>query len=195
MIGINNIGIDGSIVINNICYDNGTNGSVVITNITNVYNNTLIGNGAGIGFKSGTASLEETLINNVACNFATCLDSSINGVNVTSNATSDLTGDITGIVLTNGVDFTEPSIDDYTLCLGSALIGQGADLSLDFTSDIIGATRTIPWDIGVFKYVSGGPVEIGELRLNGVLIPDMKLNGAIIAEAWVNSTKIFDSTP
>lgn len=39
-------------------------------------------------------------------------------------------------------------------------IGGGVDLSADFTDDITGATREIPWDIGAFKYVDLGGVTL-----------------------------------
>jgi hypothetical protein len=46
--------------------------------------------------------------------------------------------------------------EDYHLVSGSALIDVGTDLSGTFTTDIDGATRTAPWDIGADEYVSAG---------------------------------------
>ena len=34
----------------------------------------------------------------------------------------------------------------------------------------------------------------GELRLNGVLIPDMMVGSTRIAEAWLNGVKVFESS-
>lgn len=54
--------------------------------------------------------------------------------------------------------------EDFSLPAGSSLIGQGVDLSADsvypFNYDITGATRTVPWDIGAYKYVGSGPTPI-----------------------------------
>ena len=58
--------------------------------------------------------------------------------------------------------FTDPAGGDFTLKAGSNAIGAGADLSEYFTTDITGETRTTPWDIGAFKYVtsSGTPITV-----------------------------------
>ena len=43
---------------------------------------------------------------------------------------------------------------DYHLKTNSPAIGVGADLSTSFTADLDGQTRTVPWDIGAYKYQS-----------------------------------------
>lgn len=49
--------------------------------------------------------------------------------------------------------------------VGSGAIGTGLDLSGTFTTDIIGATRSAPWDIGAFKYTTAGvPAQPGNPR-------------------------------
>lgn len=46
--------------------------------------------------------------------------------------------------------------EDYHLVSGSALIDAGTDLSGTFTTDINGATRSAPWDIGADEFAGGG---------------------------------------
>lgn len=53
--------------------------------------------------------------------------------------------------------FTDYENNDFTLKEGSDLIGAGTDLSgVGVTTDILGVTRTVPYDIGAYKY--GTPV-------------------------------------
>jgi len=56
----------------------------------------------------------------------------------------------TGNVAHSTANFTNVTAgsEDYHLVTGSALIGQGTDLSGSFTVDIDGQTRAAPWDIG-----------------------------------------------
>ncbi|MDA3808174.1 MAG: hypothetical protein PF440_09750 [Thiomicrorhabdus sp.] len=56
--------------------------------------------------------------------------------------------------------FTAPTDTppDLTLKTGSNAIGAGTDLSAYFTTDITGATRTVPWDIGAFAYIAASTV-------------------------------------
>lgn len=78
---------------------------------------------------------------------------------LTTCAASDATGtaglDNIAINTTNFGNVT-PGSEDWSLPGGSALIGVGTDTSgesapLNFTTDIEGATRTAPWDIGAVK--------------------------------------------
>ena len=39
-------------------------------------------------------------------------------------------------------------------------ISGGADLSSFFTTDILGNTRTVPWDIGAYEYQSSGTTNV-----------------------------------
>lgn len=56
--------------------------------------------------------------------------------------------------------------NDFRLADGaSSLIGQGVNLSAYFTTDYTGATRTVPWDIGAYKY-GGPPVNLTIQTLN-----------------------------
>lgn len=50
-------------------------------------------------------------------------------------------------------DFVDSENNDYRLASTATMaIGTGADLSAIFTTDITGATRSVPWDLGVYKY-------------------------------------------
>lgn len=55
--------------------------------------------------------------------------------------------------------FTDYENNDFTLKEDSSLIGTGTDLSgAGVTTDILGVTRTVPFDIGAYKYgVAGVP--------------------------------------
>jgi hypothetical protein len=81
-----------------------------------------------------------------------------NGFTMITSASSDTTGTAglqsIAYSTSSGAKFTNitPGSENFTLTSGSSLIGVGTDLSGTFTDDIIGATRTVPWDIGVFKY-------------------------------------------
>jgi hypothetical protein len=52
-----------------------------------------------------------------------------------------------------------PSQWDLRPAAGSPLIDAGTDLSMHFTTDITGATRTGTWDIGAYEYGGGGGVD------------------------------------
>lgn len=58
-----------------------------------------------------------------------------------------------------GVDplFTNSQALDFTLQPSSQAISGGTDLSAIFTTDITGATRSVPWGRGAYKFVSGSP--------------------------------------
>jgi len=60
---------------------------------------------------------------------------------LTTCASQDLTGNITGVSISDGVDFVEPSTDNYNVEAGGKLDGAGTDLSGTFTDDITGYTR------------------------------------------------------
>ena len=107
-------------------------------------------NGVLISGSNGTVNAVNSVV------FDTADDFSANLLNVSYCASDD--GDGTNSV--QPVDWSEEFEDyangDLRLKAGSALIGAGTDLSADFTTDITGATRTIPWDIGAFEYSAGG---------------------------------------
>lgn len=72
----------------------------------------------------------------------------------------------------NGVTSTTSNVNtNGTLATGSAAIGAGLDLSATYTVDYAGTTRTLPWDIGAYKYTgaggTGGSTLSGKITLTG----------------------------
>jgi len=91
------------------------------------------------------------------CVAINCTDTSLllhsdSANNATSAASGHAAFSVFNVSSADGVDFTSPSTGDYSIAAGSTLIDQGEDLSSTFTSDIIGNTITIPYDIGPFTY-------------------------------------------
>ncbi len=78
------------------------------------------------------------------------------GFNVISNnayfasgvVPSGTPGQVTGTTTT----FNSAATGDFSLVAGGYAVGAGADMSGAFTTDILGNTRTVPWDIGAYKY-------------------------------------------
>ncbi|MEA3346966.1 MAG: hypothetical protein U9Q21_02615 [Candidatus Auribacterota bacterium] len=56
-------------------------------------------------------------------------------------------------------DYFQPNVND------SAIKGYGQDLSAIFTDDILGNTRTTPWDIGPFVFAKGQPMALRNLSV------------------------------
>ena len=56
----------------------------------------------------------------------------------------------------SGAYFTnvDSGTEDFTIKSDSLLIGEGSDMSGTYTYDIKGSTRTLPYDIGAFEYLS-----------------------------------------
>jgi hypothetical protein len=61
-----------------------------------------------------------------------------------------------------------------TLTSSSTAKGAGVDLSSTFTADFNGVTRTVPWDMGAYKYAggvgSGGSSLSGSITLKGSVV-------------------------
>lgn len=53
---------------------------------------------------------------------------------------------------------------EYRLQAGSAAIGIGTALSTSYTTDLLGLTRSVPWDAGAYKYVSSGFTPAARIR-------------------------------
>jgi hypothetical protein len=83
--------------------------------------------------------------------------------------------------------------EDFSLVTGSALIGEGTDLSADavypFDMDVTGATRSAPWDIGAFLYGSAPAFFFGFIDINGVWKTNSECSIAVNG-AWKNVTEI-----
>jgi len=57
-----------------------------------------------------------------------------------------------------GVVFVNAAGGDFRLDpTDTAALGQGTDLSATFDDDYAGSTRTVPWDIGAWKYTAAAP--------------------------------------
>jgi len=135
-------------IINSILRGGSIGISVYTWRTVNAYNNTIIDCKRGTYTKSTNNVNDGDFINNVsACTEDDFIHESSFSAGSTNNASKDISattasiGTVTGISLTDGVDFTEPSTDDYTITSGSALIDEGSDLSGQFTIDIAGTVR------------------------------------------------------
>ncbi|MCE9586679.1 hypothetical protein K8R04_05230, partial [Candidatus Uhrbacteria bacterium] len=150
-----------SIVTGSTAFDLFNGGPTFIDNCTAVSRN---GNG-NRGFRLDLVYADTiTLRNCVACGFNQNGDyegSAFGGTIVmstcvSSDATADDFGGSGNLINQNFYDlFADPLHGDFRLRPGSALIDAGANLSADFTTDIVGRTRPAsgPWDIGAFEYV------------------------------------------
>lgn len=163
----------------------GVYGAWTSTNLT-VENCTAIG--GTTAFKGDSANI--TVKNSIAY-LATTPYSLCSGAGSTNNAASDAATNTppgSSPITTNIVstDFVDAANDDYSLTSGSTLKGAGADLSGTFTTDILGNTRTAPWDVGAFMYVAAGgggvtaiPPRLHNIHNQHATIMAHKLNGVL----------------
>lgn len=118
-----------------------------------LYSNTIVNLFSGISTDNNNSEFK----NNVFCanvsDVGTTWDAADYNAFVGTGAFG--TNQVTGVVLTDGVDFVEPSTGDYNPTNTGALYDAGADLSGTFTDDITGATR-VSWDIGAYEYIAAG---------------------------------------
>jgi uncharacterized phage protein (TIGR02218 family) len=70
-----------------------------------------------------------------------------------NNISSDTTASGTNSLVQESASglFRYPQYDDFQLLFGSKAIDSGFDLSAQFTTDLTGATRTTPWEIGAYQ--------------------------------------------
>lgn len=77
--------------------------------------------------------------------------------------------------------------ENLSLATNSALIGVGTDLSSNFTTDMAGVTRSIPWDIGALEYVAAGgtthPLDGVISGLGSVTVAPIVLSAALGSSA------------
>ena len=148
---------------NNLATGSNSGKAVGFTNWSSkeIANHTVIGDGTGVAFAAGAGD-DSAVKNCVAYNVTTSFDEGayvFHATNSTNNAAWDgstvtppgaspLTVDIISS------DFEDVANDDCHLSASSQLIGQGADLSATFTTDIDGEIRSVPWDIGLDQIVS-----------------------------------------
>jgi len=130
-------------------YYNGTLATAYLQNCT-IY----VPNATAAAYRaSGTLTLE-------SCYLGGPTDTIYGTVTETNCATSDddaSDANLQNIVAstTSGAFFTNVGVgtEDFTIKSGSALIGEGTDMSGTYTTDITGATRSLPYDIGAFEYL------------------------------------------
>ena len=124
-----------------------------------VYNNTIY-NCDATGIGGGYHQYD--VINNVSIdnNLDYDSDSNLSSNNISSDSSAPGTDSHTGETALNL--FVDAAGGDFRLkSTATNAIGGGVDLSDDFTTDITGATREVPWDIGAFKYIDlGGGVTL-----------------------------------
>lgn len=117
-----------------------------------VYNCTMYGNDCGYRQGSGTFTVKNCIAQGNTDGY--------NGTFSGNNNQSDISSDVPGTSGQTGtVTFTNGAGGDFSLASGDTVAkANGADLSGDasflLSIDIITATRTVPWDIGAFKFVS-----------------------------------------
>jgi hypothetical protein len=126
----------------------------VRSNTNQVLENTTLHGDSDYGMMGG-------LLTNVVCFGHTTKDfhAPLAGSDYCASGDSTAPGSnsITGITT---ADFTNTASNDYSLPSGSSLIDVGDDLSANFTLDITGATRSVPWDIGAYEFVGGGSTPV-----------------------------------
>lgn len=138
-----------------------------VNNGSRTFTRVIIANNVVSDFKTKTP----IALNNVTGTPATFTDCEIkNNAFVNTTGAIELTGNSTttpatnasitsGNAPTNFLTYTEYGgiSNSYQLLAGAAdLIGDATDMSSFFTADYLGVVRTIPWDIGAYKYVPSG---------------------------------------
>lgn len=132
-------------------------GTVTLENVTG------IGGYIGLNVNGGTVTAKNCYLGGSVGNDYAYSSGSLDKTNC---ASADASADDTaaGCTATNCINsvpvstatFTNVTVgsENYSLVSGSGLIDVGVDLSGTFTTDIAGATRTVPWEIGPFNYTS-----------------------------------------
>ena len=123
-----------------------------------VYNNTSYGN--DYGFNSSNTPTNSLFKNNISYNNTTADYTGTFSTASTNNLSGDSTAPAYNTYYANAtVTFVNAGSNNFNLSASdTGATGNGANLSSDsylpFTTDITGATRTVPWDIGAFKATS-----------------------------------------
>lgn len=126
---------------------------------TLIDNNTIYGGKYGINLQTSGTTTGNILRNNIAWDSVSgdirC--DSVGEVNYWTNNISDTPYDNSGNQSFNGGITSDPLFTsaptDLTITSESPAKDAGLDLSLWFSTDYNGATRTPPWDIGAYEYV------------------------------------------
>lgn len=159
---------------NNIIY--GFNGSGIwLGSIGAIYayNNTMYGNTTdGFNNGNGTSTVAK---NNIAYNNGTDYVGTFSSSS-TNNLSKDATAPADGTYFrSTTLTFANTGSEDYALAsTDTAAIGQGVNLSADanlpFNTDITGAMRTTPWDLGAVKFAYSTTTTINKATLNNAII-------------------------
>jgi parallel beta helix pectate lyase-like protein len=119
-------------------------------------NCTFAGGTAGVGHGGGASQVvRNCYAGNTSSQDFTDGDVS-NPVYTTCRCEDGIHGTATAYATGSGARFTNITAgsENFHIQSGSALIGAGTDLSATFTTDVDGATRSAPWDVGADEFVS-----------------------------------------
>jgi hypothetical protein len=113
----------------------------------------------GYNGRGAANGLQRTIKNSVAYN---CAPDWLDLVNI-GDSTNNASGGVSvpgpnGVTDVTDASFVDYAGGDFTPAVGGNLDGAGADLSTDFTDDIAGNTRSVPWEIGAHEIVAAGGV-------------------------------------
>lgn len=155
-----------SFMANNVCYNAGNEGITI--NETNqqfnctfeVYNNSVHDIGNGGSYKTGLMldGMTTAIVkNNVVSDTTSGTACSASGVGTLTESNNDFYGTVNGCNAGLNVDplFTSPT--NLVPSASSPLIDAGYNLSVSFTIDVTGATRTGTWDIGAYNVSPNQP--------------------------------------
>ena len=185
-------GTDVVYIINNLCYDNGQDGilygrSGYVQSKGYLYNNTCVDNGRyGINHlrylneNTTYAYLKNNILqNNGTQDFIATASTTPNACTMDNTVSEDASANPASYTAYTGsnnkvssaVLFTNEGSDDFSLQSSDTVAkDSGLDLSGDaifpFNYDIIGVTRSVPWDIGSFDEVFGDNVIVPYPILN-----------------------------
>jgi hypothetical protein len=139
-----------------------------IANNMEVYNNLLIR--VGTSSSGGAYSFETT----TGCvGDYNIITGKSDGAQTGYSETHGINGEVTPTQL-----FIDAESDDFRLQSDSPAIGIGLDLSAQFTDDIDGNTRVVPWDSGAYK--TSGPDAPSSLSASAI-------STSVIALGWTNN--------
>lgn len=128
---------------------------------TKIYNSIVISNGSGNAVQRGAGSIN--VYNSYACSSSgTSYNANAGTLTTTTSASCDSTGTSgyrnVAYSTTSGAYFsnvTAGSEDHHVTTSSSKLFSSGTDESGVYTTDIVGTTYNIPFDLGVFEIPSG----------------------------------------
>lgn len=164
---------DRNIVRNNTIYDNALccgQSNVILsgTDATQFYNNVVRGGASGVAVGYAAGSTNVVVYNNTIVGTGSARPGLwIQGTNtivknniVYNNAGGDFVGNGSTTSGSNlvGIDpqFADMTNADFRLNSGSPALNAAENLSSVFTTDITGATRVVPWDIGAYDMAASG---------------------------------------